>query len=355
MLNYSAHLEVDLSVIRENYKEICKLCSDSVVAGVVKANAYGLGDGYISSTLEKAGCRDFFVFSLEEAKRIQNYVKTSAKIYILSGEFDDHSFIPVVNHLRQLEICRDYALKSGKKMNCALHIDTGMNRLGMPSYELEELVRNSDLLSNVNLVCIMGHLSSSEDKDSNDNKNQLDRFMHMVFPFVNTAKSLSNSGGVFLGKEYHFDIIRAGAALYGINSNNDTIIKNPITLKAPIIQIQKVVPGMQVGYNGTYTAKDITSIATIPVGYADGYSRLLSNKGKVYIGGVSAPVIGRVSMDLVTIDVSKINKEDVFLGQMVEVIGNNNTPDMIAQSLGTIGYEVTSMLGSRYKKIYKNK
>ena len=357
MFSYTPSLEIDLSIIRQNYKNICRLCRNSIVSAVVKGNAYGLGDDYVSSTLEKAGCRDFFVFSIAEGKKVQNYVKSNAKIYVLSGEFVDDSLIPVINHLGQLEICRRYAAKSGKKIDCILHIDVGMNRLGMPAYEVEELVKNSELLSGLNILYIISHLSSSEEQDNIENKKQLERFINMTTSFVGVSRSFANSSGIFLGSEYHFDLVRPGAALYGINSANyqDVVIKNPVILKAPIIQLQKIVPKTQVGYNGTYTAKDITNIATIPIGYADGYSRFLSNKGVVYINNVAVPVIGRVSMDLVTLDVSHIPDSDLYLGQKVEVIGDKNTPDMIAQKIKTIGYEITSMLGSRYKVIYKNK
>jgi alanine racemase len=267
----------------------------------------------------------------------------------------EHNLTPVINHLRQLELWQKLSATLQKRLPFILHCDTGMNRLGMNKAEFEKLVASPDLYKNLDLKFIMSHLSSGEDISSEANETQLKLFKRLSDNFPGSKKSFANSSGIFLGTEYHFDLARPGAAIYGLNPTpyrETNPMCNTVRLTAPIIQISHIASGSQVGYNGTFQAENDCTIATIPIGYADGYSRAFGNKGIVYINDKPAPVVGRVSMDLVTIDVSGFNENEIYLGQRVEVIGSNCTPDKIAKLSGTIGYEVLTNLGNRFERRY---
>lgn len=361
MINYSpCTLEVDLSKIRNNYKILDEICKTATVSAVVKANSYGLGADKIAPALSLEGCKDFFVTTINEAISLREVVK-DGNIFVLNGLFDndveqfqEYNLIPVINHLEQLSILKQLALKSQKKQPCILHINTGMNRLAMPMREADHLIDNLSLLEGIDIKYVMSHLASSEEKENPYNKEQLDKFKGYLQYFPKTKASLANSSGVFLGNEYHFDLVRPGFALYGGNPtpNKPNPMKNPVKLTAQIIQLQNLSHNNYIGYNSTFLSNRNSVIATLPFGYADGYSRNLSNKGEVFIDGHSAPVVGRVSMDLVTIDVTDIPANKIFLGAEVEIIGDNCTADKIASMSGTIGYEILTRLGNRYKRVY---
>ncbi|MDP4832742.1 MAG: alanine racemase [Rickettsiaceae bacterium] len=355
-------LQISQHVIKENYKALCSASSAKVGASV-KANSYGLGVQHIAPILKHSGCKHFFVSSCDEGVELRKILGSEANIYILLGVFKneleaflEYNLIPVLNHLSQIEIWQEYASKLNRKMPCILHIDTGMHRLGMPLYEIESLDVATDMYK-LDILYIISHLAYAEDIKSPFNLEQLNKFKQYTTKFPGIKRSLANSSGVFLGENYQFDLVRPGAAIYGINPTpylEQSKIKNPVKLFAPIIQVHHLPPGSPIGYNCTYINKATQScpIATIPIGYADGFSRAFSNKGEVYINGFKAPVIGRVSMDLITIDVSNVPSEEVFLGASVEVIGDNCTPDKLAKISGTNSYEILTMLGDRYEKIY---
>lgn len=355
-------LYIDQHIIKKNYEVLCK-ASKADVGAAVKANAYGLGVHHVAPALKHSGCKHFFVSSCDEGIELRKLLGSKVHIYIFNGVFKheleaflEYNLIPALNHLTQIEIWQGYASKLNRKLPCILHLDTGMHRLGMPESEIEALDVNTDTYK-LDILYIISHLASAEDIDSPSNREQLMRFKQYSTKFAGIKRSLANSSGIFLGPDYHFDLTRPGAALYGINPApylEDSGIKNPVKLIAPIIQVHHVPPQTSLGYNGTYTNMHDKScpIATIPMGYADGFSRAFSNKGEVYINGFKAPIIGRVSMDLVTIDVSNIPAKEVFLGAPVEVIGKNCTPDRLAQIAGTNAYEILTMLGERYEKIY---
>ena len=356
-------LEIDLSKIRANYKILSNICKNSEVASVVKANAYGLGIDKITKALEQENCKSFFVASTEEAINLRKIVDSSANIFVLNGvfyndvnEFEKHNLIPVLNHLGQVELWTDFTKKLAKKLPSALHIDTGLNRLGMPDLEIQTLINRPQLLELLSLEYIMSHLSSSTESDNPYNLEQLKRFKYYLQYFPNTKASLSNSNGIFLGTDYQFDLVRSGASLYGINGSKPNIIMhNVLKLTAPIIQLKTIASNSHVGYNMSFTTKNDTIVATLPIGYADGYSRIFSNCGEVFIDGHIAPIIGKISMDLITIDVTDVPSHKIFLGQKVEIINDYFTIDKIASIIGTIGYEILTLLhGPRFKRIYKN-
>lgn len=351
-------LSIDLKIIKNNYHLLQKLASNAEVAAAVKANCYGLGVDNIAPILENSGCKHFFVANKDEGVHLRSILKKEASnIYVLSGYFpgDNALFIknrliPVLNSLANFKWWEKLAYDQGQKLPCVLHINTGMNRLGLQEQEVLQLQNNM-----LDILYIMSHLSSSEDPSNNISKNQLTKFKELSALFSESKKSLANSGGVFLGSDYHFDMVRPGGALYGLNLAPylaDSGIRNSVMLTAPIIQIARVHKGHSVGYNETHTADQDMLVATLPLGYADGYLRSLSNKGIVFINGNQAKVVGRISMDLITVDVTDIPQEDLFLGQRVEIIGQNISPDKLGTLAGTNGYEILTSLGKRYERVY---
>lgn len=357
-------LEIDLARIRANYRIISKICKTSEIASVVKANSYGLGADAIAPALQMENCQSFFVTSVDEGISLRKVLGQKSNIFVFNGvfsndveEFRNSNLIPVLNSLKQVEIWQEFASLKKEVLPCTIHVDTGMNRLGMIDTEMQHIIDKPDLLVGLELQYIISHLSASEIVDDPYNLQQLKKFKHYLKYFPKVKASLANSSSIFLGKEYHFDLIRPGAALYGINPLGNTFknpMHNPIRLTAPIIQLQELPPESYIGYNMTFKTNSNRLIATLPLGYADGYPRAFSNCGVVVIDSHSAPVVGRVSMDSITVDVTELPPNKIFLGQQAEIIGNYCTLDKIANIINTIGYEILTLLGSRYKRVYKN-
>lgn len=345
-------LTINLGAVRANYNYLRSL-SSARIGAVVKANACGLGAVKIAQSLEQDGCFDFFATYLQDGIDIRNRLP-KANIYILHGIFEGeeeelihHNLTPVLNTIDQALMWQKQAQLLGQKLPCVIHADSGMTRFGVCGHELQLAAQMPEL----EVVCLMSHLACADEFDNEYNRYQLKRFSSYHHMFPNTKYSFANSNGIFLGKEYHFDILRPGMALCGLNPlpGKPNPMKNPVTLTSRIIQIRKVYEDSFVGYNSTHKAHKGSKIATIPIGYADGFLRYLSNTGFVYIDGQKAPIIGRVSMDLVTLDVSDISCK---VGDEVEIIGANAHPDDIAKDAGTIGHEILTSLGDRYKRIY---
>ncbi|MCZ6886588.1 MAG: alanine racemase [Rickettsia endosymbiont of Ixodes persulcatus] len=348
-------LEINLSAIKNNYFLLQDICKTSLVGAAVKADGYGLGAVQISKALIEENCRHFFVASSEEGVNVRKALGIDVNILVLNGVFEhdaleliEYNLIPVLNNLKQIKVWQKFGNLKNRLLPCYLHFNTGINRLGLSSNEIEQLINNRDLLKGLNLQYIISHLAISEEIDNPYNLEQLNKFKAYLRYFPSTKASLANSGGIFLGQDYHFDLVRPGAALYGLKP----LMQNPITLKAPIIHLQNLTLDSYIGYNMTFTTKRDSVIATLPLGYADGYSRNFSNQGEVFINGHGVPIVGRVSMDLINIDVTDLPPSDIFLGQEAEIIGNHCTPDKIASIIGTIGYEVLTSLGNRYRRKY---
>ncbi|GAB4164391.1 MAG: alanine racemase [Rickettsiaceae bacterium] len=355
-------LNINLDTIERNYNILRQICGNSEVGAAVKANCYGLGADKIAPMLQKAGCQHFFVANCDEGVTLRQTLGQIPYIYVLNGVFTgelsvfkEYNLVPVLNYLEQLITWQNFAQLLGKKLPCLIHVDTGMHRLGMSEREFDQVV--SFNIKELDILYVMSHLASAEEPENPYNENQLNKFTKIAGKVPKIKRSLANSSGIFLGKGYHFDLVRPGAALYGINptpSRPEAVTENPVSLFAPIIQIHELGPNESAGYNSTYINNTNVScqIATIPIGYADGVDRHLSNKGVMYINGIKAPIIGRVSMDLTIIDLSLIPQKDIFLGQQVEVMGPNNKLDDIAKLADTNGYEILTKLGYRFEKIY---
>jgi alanine racemase len=309
----------------------------------------------VAPALAAAGCRTFFVAQLGEAVRLRPALGDRT-IAVLEGfragsraDYDAHRLLPVLNDLGQLD---DWRRTGGG--GAILHVDTGMNRLGLSEGEVERLAQDPRRLERVHLAYIMSHLASSEVPDDPQNAEQLRRFRASLQRLPQAKASFANSSGIFLGPDYHFDLARPGAALYGLAPVEGAAnpMRTTIRLEAPILQVREVPAGATVGYRAGFRAPRRMRIATIGVGYADGYLRSLANRGLGYIGGRLIPLVGRVSMDLITADVTDVPERDLGADATIELIGPNLPPDAVAERAGTNGYEILTSLGPRYRRVY---
>lgn len=341
-----ALLTIDLNIIRSNYRRLCQEMGGKDCAAVVKADAYGLGVGPVSKALWEEGARTFFIAQIDEGIELRRHLP-EADIHVLVGFlagsdniFKEHNLIPVLNTLDQIKRWDD-------RGRCDLQIDTGMTRLGIAMSDLDHIPS----LSNIDIL--MSHLACADDPDHWLTPKQITNFTRAKDHIPHQRASLANSSGIFNFPAAHHDLGRPGCALYGINPtvHQNNPMENPVHLQGKIVQIHDISDQEVVGYSATHKLQAGQKIATVALGYADGYLRYLSSKGVVYIKDQPAPIVGRVSMDLISIDVTNI---DCHEGGLVDVIGPNNTPDDLARLADTIGYEILTSLGSRYLRIYKS-
>lgn len=368
-----AILTINLSRLVENWRffnEACRASPDDAVgsavtdvAAVVKADAYGLGSKEVGSALWAAGCRRFFVAHGSEGTALREAL-AEAEIFVFHGALlgEEESFksarlIPVLNSEEAALRWAEFGDKSGYRP-AALQVDTGMNRLGFSANEFNRFIQADDFLNQVDLKLIMSHLALADELESPQNEQQRSLFERLVSQLPEALKSvpcsLANSAGVLHGAEYHYDIARVGIGLYG--GNPFTGVPNPmkavVKLEAEILQRREIEVGEAVSYGATWQAERRSQIATIGVGYADGYLRLGGEQGFVMIGGVKAPIVGRVTMDLIMIDVTDIEEPLSRPGCLVELLNDELTVDDVASWSGTIGYEVLTALGGRYERRY---
>jgi alanine racemase len=345
-------LDVNLSALADNYRLLKSLHAQHHIATVVKANAYGLGAEAISRVFWQEGCHDFFVATLEEGIELRQYL-AQASIGVFQGafpgeekEFQHYGLTPVLNTLEQIERWQKIASLS----SAILHVDTGMTRLGLTHTELGKLVAKHPKL---NFALVMSHLACANDPTNAKNQEQLDRFKMALKILPGCKTSLANSSGLFLSDEFHFDTGRPGCALYGITPVET---KNPMravaTLSAPLLAIRTLDRDETVGYGSTYSAKKGARIAIVMLGYADGILRTLSNKGFAFIGGQKVPFAGRVSMDMIALDVSTLPENKLPLTATAEFINEKQTVNDVANLADTIGYEIFTRLGERVKRVY---
>ena len=360
--NILSFLEIHLDRVRWNYLSVQKmLAKGTECAAVVKADSYGLGAIAISLELYKAGCRHFYVATIDEGVIIREVVGSKAQIYVLHDpceaapeDFSEYNLIPVLNSQADIARWSSAAERTGKKQSVVLHIDTGMNRLGLSAAEVEQLINNIQTLSSLDICIVMSHLACADEPEHFKNAEQLNLFQKQTKQLgLSSLLSFANSAGIFLDSTYHFDQVRSGAALYGLNPR--PTLQNPvrgtITLKARILQIRDVNAGETVGYGASYKVPALAKLATISAGYADGYLRSLTESGMVCIGGQKCPVVGRVSMDAIVADVSAVTPVPQ-VGEWAEIIGQCQTVEDVALQAGTLGYEILTSLGNRYTRIY---
>ncbi len=356
-----SRLTVDLGAVRRNYRLLKDRLAGIACAGVVKADAYGLGADRVAPVLWEEGCRIFFVATLDEAVRLRPIIPEATVCCLnglLAGTEDVYAryrIVPVLNALEQIARWRTFGGRFGTVLPAILHVDTGMNRLGLGDDEWRWVLESPAVLDGIDWLYLMSHLSAADEPENPLNALQLSRFrrirQHLPrrMPF-----SLANSSGVFLGADYHFDLARPGIALYGGRPGAGVVnpLECPIRVEGRILQVRTVPAGASVGYSATWTAARASRIATVGVGYADGYLRSLSGRGVVALGGRTCPVVGRVSMDLISVDVTDLPEVEARPGAFTEVLGPTVTPDAAADAGGTIGYELLTALGRRYVRHY---
>ncbi len=379
----ATNLRINLGRIRENYQMFVDATkrgpsSSSEVAAVVKADAYGLGVGPVAETLCKVGCETYFVAHGFEGQALRSFAP-QAKIYVFHGAlpseevlFQENRLVPVVHSFSTLERWRSFAKQSGY-CDVALQVDTGMNRLGFQSQEFRLLCGDEHFLDGLDIHLIMSHLACGDEIENIKNKQQLDLFNELMTnrpPWLSDVPlSLANSAGTLLGSDYHFDLCRVGIGLYGGNpfSGQANPCSPVVTVETPILQISEIESGESVSYGGCWVARHPSRIATVGVGYADGYLRATGYKengykesgykesgceGAVAIDGQLAPIVGRVTMDLIMIDVTELPTDVVQVGSLVEMMGETVLIDQVADHAQTIGYEILTSLGHRYKRDY---
>ena len=359
-----ALLTVDLGAIAANWRRLRdagRAGGRSVeCAAVLKADAYGTGATVVGPRLAAEGCRHFFVAHLDEGIALRRALP-DLPIYVLNGllagtegDFIEHGLTPVLNHLGQLNAWRSTAQRYNRPLDAVIHFDTGMNRLGFGADDAQTLIDERGRLRGLRLALLMSHLVVAEEPANPINGEQLSRFRGFVRAMPGAPASFANSSGVFLGPDYHFDLLRPGAALYGINPSPGS--PNPmaptVTLNARILQTRRIDALQTVGYGAAWRSARPSRVATIALGYADGYFRILVNRTHVHLAGHRVPVIGRISMDLVTIDTTDVPEADCQPGAMVEVLGAHMTADDLADCARTNAYEVMTALGRRYARIH---
>jgi len=359
-----AELIIDLGALVDNWRKLAARIAPATCAAVVKADAYGVGADEASRALFAAGCRTFFVAHPSEGVRVRAIVGADAVIYVLNGliggagrlaPYGTHALSPVLGSLEDVRIWSASGLAG--QVGAALHVDTGMNRLGMPAHEAATLAPQAQALG---LDLLMSHFVSSEAPDDPINAQQIARFDAARAGFGGLRASLANSSGLFLPQLPFHDLARPGYALYGGNPTPGAPnpMRSVVTLRAPIIQTREIGIGESVGYNGTWRAARPSRLAAIGVGYADGLLRTLMGTdahvgGEALVAGRRCPFVGRVSMDLTVIDVTDA-PAPVRPGDMVELLGEAITVDDMAARAGTIGYEILTSLGRRYARTYRN-
>lgn len=358
----TTRLVIDLDAIAANWR-LLRGRHSSDVAGVLKADGYGLGASRIAPRLLAEGCRHFFTAHPGEARAIRPLIG-DAMLGVLNGlppgeagSFAEDDLLPALGTLREVGEWGDAARRLGRSLPALLHVDTGMNRLGLDAEEFDALVRRPSLLDGVALRYVMTHLCAADTPDSPANAAQRLAFARAADRLDaalghEVPRSVANSSGLFLGKAFASDLARPGAALYGVNPvpGQANPMRPVLRLTARVLSVRAVPAGGGVGYNGAWIAPRDSRIATLGAGYADGLPRSLSNAGRASFDGRPVPLVGRVSMDLTTFDVT--DHPTILPGTWLELIGPDLPPDEVAACAGTNAYEILTSLGSRYERDY---
>ena len=361
----TAILTIDLDALAANYRRLRDLAGSAECAAVVKADAYGLGMAEAAPALARAGCKTFFVATLAEATALRALLP-QAIIYVFSGLmpgtaglYRASNLLPVLNSAEEIKEWASFCLSRDETLPCAVHIDSGMNRLGLSAHEVDQMAEARELWQAMTLSLVMSHLACADEPDHPKSETQRNMFDRLRARLPRAQASLANSAGILLGPGFTYDMVRPGIALYGGHPRRHG--KNPfrpvVHLKGRVLQVRRVAPGETIGYGATRTMTRPSRIAVVSVGYADGFFRSLSAKDgqdslAAYFGPHAAPILGRVSMDLITIDVSDVPEEISGRGDWVELMGPNVEAHQVAARAGTIDYEVLTNLGRRAFRRY---
>jgi alanine racemase len=357
-------LTIDLSALESNYKALRSIATPAECAAVVKADGYGLGLEPVAAHLAQLGCTTFFVADLSEGKRLRK-VAPEATIYILNGlpqgtaqVFADHNLRPVIGSTAELAEWDAFTCVANWDGGFALHVDTGMNRLGVSVEEAAAIAPRLNM-ENHGIRLIMSHFVASQFPENQRNQEQILTFRNVRALFRGVPASIANSSGIFLGSSAHLDLVRPGVALYGVNPTpgKPNPMKPVVDLKVRIAKLRDIAFGETVGYDATWTARRPSRIAIVTMGYADGFPRSQSGSdqkpgGTLIVNGKPCPIVGRISMDLIALDVTDLPVGSVKRGDFATVIGDGRDADTVGDMLGTIGYEVLTGLGRRYARVY---
>lgn len=375
---HNATLTIDLAALVRNWQRLNSLSGRAETGAAVKADAYGLGAEAVTMALAGyGGCRTFFVANPVEGQNVRLGLKMAplpnrsgkpqapeepaGQIYVLNGvprqgedDLSANGMRPVLNSLADIQQWRAWATWSEREVNCAIHIDTGMTRLGLLGREIERLRDDPALLEGLNVDFWMTHMACADERDHPMNRGQLKLFQERVRGLPDAPLSIANSAGVFLGGEWHLDLCRPGIALYGSNpeSNDGDPMEEVVHVSARILEVHKIERDRTIGYGATHPVAPGTRIATCGVGYADGYVRSLSGKGFGMLAGHRVPLVGRVSMDLITFDVTDVPEQVLEDAEEISIIGGGVDIDELAASGGTIAYELLTGLGHRFARKY---
>ena len=357
-------LTIDLAAVEANWKKLAGMTVPVECAAVVKADAYGCGLDRVTARLHKAGCRTFFVADVAEGRRVRAIAREGV-IYVLNGVLPNtgpalaEAYLrPVINSTTELAEWDTFVATNDWRNGAALHIDTGMNRLGL---NVEEGVAIASRIKSENhgITLLMSHFACAETPDHPMNDKQIRLFRELRILYRGVPSSLANSSGIFLGGTVHCDLVRPGGALYGANPTPGK--KNPmrqvVELKGRIVQVRHITKGETVGYGAAFTASRPTRLAIVAVGYADGYARAAgAAKGKpsaeVLVSGRRCPIVGRISMDVLAVDVTDLPDGSARRGDFATLIGGDISLEDLAAATGTISYEVLTSLGRRYHRNY---
>lgn len=362
-------LQIDLDALANNWRSLRAAAGGAETAAVVKANAYGIGVERAVPALARAGCETFFVAHIGEAIRARA-AAPDATIYVLNGLLPGSSetyfanrLRPVLGSLEDVAEWGGFCRAQSQRREAAIHVDTGMNRLGLSVGEGMGL-KDDPHLADFAPALLMSHFVSAEENENPLNRRQIEAFRALRETLPGIRASLSNSSGIFLNDQPHFDLVRPGYALYGGNptphANNP--MKPVVGLEGRIVQLRWIEAHDTVGYNARWTATDRRRVATLSVGYADGYPRAASARGNsgetvlagmAMVGGRPCPFAGNVSMDLIAVDVTDVPEGEIARGDRVTLIGGDLTIDEVGRRAGTIGYEILTNLGSRYARHYR--
>ena len=370
-------LHIDLAALAANYSILQKASGKAQCAAVVKADAYGLGMDETVPVLLAAGCRHFFVAQLAEGVRLRHIITACAEtdksldasaIYVLSGlagnlengaenDYVTHRLHPCLISLAQVKNWQNFCRKAGNHP-AALFLDTGFNRLGLSFDEITEISEMADIFEGWTLDLIASHLACADTPDHPMNRAQLEAFHTMTALLPDAPRSLANTGGIFLGEAYHFDMTRPGIGLYGgMGFSPDVEPRQTVArLSAPILQTRRLSAGDAIGYGASFTADHEMRIGIVGLGYGDGLPRSFGQfnppRVRLGLGDMEAAILGRISMDSFAIDLTDAD-DSIGTDSMVEIFGDTMPIDGLAEQGQTISYELLTQLGSRYKRIYK--
>ena len=358
-------LSIDLAALVANWRALSHRVAPATCAAVVKADGYGCGIEPVTAALAKAGCQTFFVADLAEARRVRA-IAPDAIVYVLNGvppgtlsAYADADARPVIGSLPECDEWFSFCTTHNWQGKAALHVDTGINRLGLSPQEAARVAKRRDMVRLFSLV--MSHFACADDPSNGLNATQMAAFVRVRQFFPDIPGSLANSSGIFLGPDAHHDLVRAGGALYGANPTPAHLnqMRTVVRLEGRIIQVRHVAADEPVGYGASWTAKRATRIAVVGIGYADGIFRAASGSdtkpgAEAIVAGRRCALVGRISMDLLAIDVTDLPRDTPRRGDLAALLDEDIGVDELASHAGTIGYEVLTNLGRRHRRVYRN-